>query len=66
MKTVGKIIAGVLIVASLLAISYLAIAGLAWLVCWAFKWPWSWKISIGVWALSCLVSGAVKAIGGNK
>lgn len=66
MKTVGKIAIYVLIVAMILAISYLATAGLVWLVCWAFKWPWSWKISLGVWALIYLVSSVFKTVGGEK
>ena len=66
MKTLWKVFTYVLIVAVLLAISFFGTAGLVWLVCWAFKWTWSWKISLGVWALSCLVSGAVKTTGGKK
>lgn len=66
MKIIGKIVLYVVIVAALLAISFFGTAGLVWLVCWAFKWTWSWKISMGVWAALILVSGAVKSTGGKK
>lgn len=66
MKIIGKIVLYVVIVAALLAISFFGTAGLVWLVCWAFKWTWSWKISVGVWAALILVSGAVKSTGGKK
>lgn len=56
-----KIIVATAIIIIALALSLAITGGLVWLVCWAFGWTWSWKIALGVWAVSCLVSGAVKA-----
>lgn len=42
---------------AILCLSFLATAGLAWLVCWAFSLVFSWKIAIGVWAILALLSG---------
>lgn len=54
-----------LIIAALIfvsiAASLLVTGGLVWLVCWAFGWAWSWKITIGVWAILFLIGTAVKS-----
>lgn len=55
-----RVIFVILIAVAMLAISFFGIAGLFALCCWAFKWEFSWKIAIGVWAVLCLVSAAVK------
>lgn len=36
------------------ALTYLAICGLSWLVCFAFGLEWSWGIALGIWA-ACLI-----------
>ena len=55
-KTIIVILAAI----AVLAISFFGTAGLFAMCCWAFKWHFSWKIAIGVWAVLCLVSAAVK------
>lgn len=62
----ATVIASAIVVPALLAISFFGTAGLTRVVCWAFKWPWSWKISLGAWAALILVSGAVKSTRGKK
>lgn len=36
--------------------SFAVIAGLVWIICWAFALTWSLKIVIGVWAILMLLS----------
>lgn len=36
--------------------SFAVIAGLLWIVCWAFALTWSLKFVIGVWAILMLLS----------
>ena len=43
-------------------IGFLCVAGLVWLVCWAFGLSWSWKLAIGIWAVMMLVAAAVKSV----
>lgn len=54
-------VVAILLIILALALSFFGTAGLVWLVCWAFGLAWSWKIAIGVWAVICLVSSAVKS-----
>lgn len=51
----------ILIAVAIIAISFFGTAVLFALCCWAFKWDFSWRIAIGVWAAICLVSAAVKS-----
>lgn len=51
----------VLLVVLGLGTSFFITAGLTWLVCWAFSFAFTWKLALGVWAASCLISGAFKA-----
>lgn len=48
------LIASVLAFITVLAITYLIVCGLLWLVCFAFGLEWSWTIALGVWA-ACLL-----------
>lgn len=61
-----KALITILIIAICLAISFFGTAGLVWVVCWAFGLSWSWKIALGVWAVLCLISGAVKTTVSKK
>ena len=51
---------GFLMVVALLGISYLATAGLVYLVCLGFGFEWSWLLSLGVWALIILLKQVFK------
>lgn len=49
------ILLGILKIAVLLLFALLVTAGLVWVVCWAFGYDWSMKLSIGVLAAMTLV-----------
>lgn len=34
--------------------------GIVKILCWAFNFTFNWKMVIGFWLLSCLISGLVK------
>lgn len=55
----------IFLTAFLLAVSFIISAGFVWLVCWAFGFAFSWKVAVGVWAVMCLVSAAVKSSSGS-
>lgn len=47
-----------LIIVVIYCISFFITAGLLWVVCWLFNWNWwSWKISLGVWIILCILKG---------
>lgn len=46
---------GFMFVVFMLGVSYLATAGLVYLVCLGFGLEWSWLLSLGVWALMILL-----------
>lgn len=45
----------VLVIVIKLAISFFFTAFLFWLACYAFGWEWTWKASLGVWAVLALI-----------
>lgn len=47
----GMSILAVLIGLAIGAISFLVIAGILWLICWAFSLTFSWKIAFGIWLI---------------
>ena len=49
------ILLGILKIAVPLLFALLVTAGLVWVVCWAFGYDWSMKLSIGVFAAMVLV-----------
>lgn len=49
-----------IIVIALLFISFFSTAGLWRLACWAFGLDFSWKASIGVWAVLWLIGSVFK------
>lgn len=53
------VVIGILAIAAVLGISYLAVAGILWLVCLGFGLEWSWLLSLGVWALLILIKGGL-------
>lgn len=46
-----KIIITVIVVIGIFAVSFLSTALLVKLICWAFGKAFSWKLSVGVWAI---------------
>jgi hypothetical protein len=34
---------------------------MVWVVCWAFGFTFSWRIAIGIWVLSMLLSSIFKS-----
>ena len=50
-----------LCIVALLGVSYLATAGLFWVVCWALRvaW-WSWRSSLAVWVLLLMIGGGTR------
>lgn len=52
---------GFMFVVFLLGLSYLATAGLVYLVCLGFGFEWSWLLSLGVWALLILLRSVFKS-----
>lgn len=47
-----KIIIMVIVVIGIFAVSFLSTALLVKLICWAFGKAFSWKLSVGVWAIA--------------
>lgn len=49
----------VLLVVVAIALSFLATAGLTWLIMWCFGYAemWSWTISLGVWLICIMLQG---------
>lgn len=45
----------VLVIVIKLALSFFCTAFLFWLACCAFGWEWTWKASLGVWAVFALI-----------
>lgn len=60
------VIIGIIAIAAALGISYLATAGIVWLICLGFGLEWSWLLSLGVWALLILIKGGLSINFGNK
>lgn len=42
------------------AISFLVIAGLFWLICWAFSLTFTWKVAFGIWLIWTLIYTLIK------
>lgn len=52
----------ILTVIAILAFSFIATAGLIWLVCWAFAWTFTWKVAFGVWIVLILMRSVFKVV----
>ena len=50
-KNGGRLAAALIVLTLVMAISFLVIAGLTWLICWGFSRSWSWRLSVGVFAM---------------
>ena len=62
MKKTGAFLLGILILLVSMALSFGAIAGIAWLICWAFSIHYSLKVIFGVWLIYILLNAWVKAM----
>ena len=61
----AAIIIAILSFLAFAGISYLIVAGLVWVVCFAFGLEWSWLISLGIWVILILLKG-IFSIEGNS
>ena len=62
MKKINAFILGALILIGSMLVSFGAIAGIAWLICWAFSIHYSLKVIFGVWLIYILLNAWVKAM----
>lgn len=62
MKKTRAFILGALILLASMVISFGAVAGIAWLICWAFSIHYSLKVIFGVWLIYILLNAWVKAM----
>ena len=62
MKKTNSFILGALIVIVSMLVSFGVVAGIAWLICWAFSIHYSLKVIFGVWLIYILLNGWVKAM----
>lgn len=54
-EVAGSVLLAILFIILALGISYLAIAGAWWVICWCFDLSiWSWRTTFGVW-LACVL-----------
>lgn len=52
----------VILFLAIIAASFLATAGVLWLICWAFHWTWcGWRVCFGIWLLLAVLSSVFKA-----
>ena len=62
MKKTRAFLLGILILLASMLVSFGAIAGIAWLICWAFSIHYSLKVIFGVWLIYILLNAWVKAM----
>ena len=61
MKKTRAFLLGILILLVSMALSFGVVAGIAWLICWAFSIHYSLKVIFGVWIIWTLVSNLIKS-----
>ena len=62
MKKVNAFILGALILIASMLLSFGVVAGISWLICWAFSIHYSLKVIFGVWLIYILLNAWVKAM----
>ena len=62
MKKTNSFILGALIILVSMLVSFGVVAGIAWLICWAFSIHYSLKVIFGVWLIYILLNGWVNAM----
>ena len=61
MKKTRAFLLGILILLVSMALSFCVVAGIAWLICWAFSIHYSLKVIFGVWIIWILLSNLLKS-----
>lgn len=61
MKTLLKILIGIIIVALIIGCEWIIVCGILKLICWCFALAFSLKIATGVWLILLLASYFLKA-----
>ena len=61
MKKANAFLLGAFILIASMLLSFSVVAGLAWLICWAFSIHYSLKVIFGVWIIWILVSNLIKS-----
>ena len=62
MKKTNAFILGALILIASMLLSFGVVAGIGWLICWAFSIQYSLKVIFGVWLIYILLNAWVKAM----
>lgn len=57
-ETIGILLTAIV----LLGLDFLLTAEVLRIICWAFNWAWSWKISIGIWFIEMFVLSILRTI----
>ena len=61
MKKTGAFLLGILILLVSMALSFGVVAGIGWLICWAFSIHYSLRVIFGVWIIWILLSNLLKS-----
>ena len=61
MKKTNSFILAILILLVSMVVSFGTVAGIAWLICWAFSIHYSLRTIFGVWIIWIVVSGLLKS-----
>ena len=61
MKKTNAFILGALILIASMLLSFGVVAGIAWLICWAFSIRYSLRVIFGVWIIWILVANLIKS-----
>ena len=61
MKKTNAFILGALILLASMALSFGVVAGIGWLICWAFSIHYSLRVIFGVWIIWILVTNLIKS-----
>ena len=62
MKKTRAFLLSILILLASMALSFGVVAGIGWLICWAFSIHYSLKVIFGVWLIYILLNAWVKAM----
>lgn len=64
---IAAVLAVILTIAFFIALGYLIVAGLTFLICYCFGMEWSWIYALGIYLIIIFLSMAYEWItGGNK
>ena len=58
----GAGLIAILIIVVVFTLSFLVIAGMYWIVCWAFGMVFSWQIAVGVWVVYTVLSSMFQSV----